>query len=71
MFDGTDIAKIRKVFNELYKYLTSETKSEEISWNFEKFLVGPDGKVLSRYKPRTKPEDKKIVEAIEAALSKL
>jgi len=57
--------------HELYKHLIAETKADEISWNFEKFLIGPDGKIISRYKPRTKPDDKKLVKAIENALSKL
>jgi glutathione peroxidase len=54
----------------LYKYLTSEKKgllgSEAIKWNFTKFLVGKDGKVLDRYAPTTKPEDleKEIARAL-------
>ena len=57
--------------HELYKHLVAETKGAEISWNFEKFLIGPDGKILSRFKPKTKPDDKKLVKAVENALSKL
>jgi glutathione peroxidase len=38
-------------------------------WNFEKFLVDRNGTVVGRFAPDTKPEDKTIVEAIEAALS--
>ena len=57
--------------HEVYKHLISETKGAEISWNFEKFLIGPDGKVISRFKPKTKPNDKKLVSTIEKALSKL
>jgi len=57
--------------HDLYKHLIAETKGAEISWNFEKFLIGPDGKVISRYKPKTKPNDKKLLKAIENALSKL
>lgn len=41
--------------------------SEAIKWNFTKFLVGRDGKVIKRYAPATKPE--KIEADIEAALS--
>src|SRR5512134_163358 len=55
----------------LYKYLTSEKKgllgSEAIKWNFTKFLVGKDGKVVDRYAPTTKPED--IERDIERALA--
>jgi glutathione peroxidase len=36
-------------------------------WNFEKFLVARDGSV-QRFRPTTKPDDPKVVEAIEAAL---
>ncbi|MCC6074837.1 glutathione peroxidase [Pseudomonas sp. GCM10022188] len=40
----------------------------DISWNFEKFLVGPDGRVLERFSPRIPPEDPHLVQAIEKAL---
>jgi glutathione peroxidase len=55
----------------LYRYLTSEKKgllgSEAIKWNFTKFLVGKDGKVIDRYAPTTKPED--LSKDIERALA--
>lgn len=45
----------------LYKYLKSEAKgilgSKKIKWNFTKFLINQDGKVLKRYAPTSKPED--------------
>ena len=47
----------------------SDTPDAEISWNFEKFLVGRDGSVLARFSPRTPPEDPDLVAAIRAALS--
>lgn len=58
----------------LYKYLT-ELKTEpkgagKITWNFEKFLIGRDGKVLARFAPRTKPNDKQLTSMIESELSK-
>ena len=40
----------------------------DIQWNFEKFLVAPDGAILARFRPRTDPEDPKLTAAIEAAL---
>ena len=44
----------------LYQYLKSEAKgllgSESIKWNFTKFLVGKDGKVIRRYAPTDTPE---------------
>jgi glutathione peroxidase len=54
----------------LFKYLTSAKPgllgSEAIKWNFTKFLVGRDGKVIERYAPTTKPEE--IAADIEKAL---
>lgn len=54
----------------LYKHLTSAKPgllgSEAIKWNFTKFLVGKDGKVIERYAPTTKPEE--IAADIEKAL---
>lgn len=40
----------------------------DVQWNFEKFLVAPDGKILARFRPRTEPESDEVVEAITAAL---
>jgi glutathione peroxidase len=58
----------------LYKYLTSvDTKPQpkgDITWNFEKFLIGKDGEVVGRFKPGTKPDDPKLVAAVEAELKK-
>jgi glutathione peroxidase len=58
----------------LYQYLTSaETNpdfSGDITWNFEKFLIGRDGKVVKRFSPKTSPDAPEVVEAIEAELNK-
>ena len=55
----------------LYEYLTKESKFKgEITWNFEKFLVGKDGNVVARFAPRVKPDDAKVTEAIETELKK-
>lgn len=47
--------------SELYKYLTSpETNpgfSGEIEWNFQKFLINKEGKVVKRYSPKTEPQE--------------
>jgi len=53
----------------LYQYLTSEAKgvfSGKIKWNFTKFLVDRDGKVVERFAPTTKPE--KIEEHVKELL---
>jgi|SRR6478609_1451134 len=58
----------------LYKYLTSvdtkPTGKGKISWNFEKFLVGKNGEVVARFSPRTEPDSKEVVAAIESELAK-
>ena len=58
---------------ELYKFLISKEKDVghggEITWNFTKFLVGRDGKVLDRFEPKVKPDDPAVVHAIEEALA--
>jgi len=40
----------------------------EVLWNFEKFLVGRDGRVLARFNPDVTPDDPLVVEAVERAL---
>ncbi len=54
----------------LYRYLTSPDTgvAGDIQWNFEKFLIGRDGKVLRRYPPATPPQDVAIMQDIADAL---
>lgn len=63
---GKDIAP-------LYKFLTEkETNSEfagDISWNFNKFLVDRDGKIVARFGSRAKPESEEVIQAIEKVLA--
>jgi glutathione peroxidase len=55
----------------LYKALTEAADPRgEVSWNFEKFLIGKDGGVIGRFKSGVAPDDAKLVQAIEAALAK-
>jgi glutathione peroxidase len=39
------------------------------NWNFAKYLVGRDGRVIEYFDPRTKPDDPKLVAAIDAAVA--
>lgn len=50
----------------LFSYLKDESGHGNIKWNYTKFLVGKDGRLIHRYAPITKPE--KIEDAIQAAL---
>jgi glutathione peroxidase len=53
----------------LYQWLTKESAFPgDISWNFNKFLVGPDGRVVARFGSSTKPESEEVRAAIERLL---
>lgn len=56
----------------LYKFLTSkETDPEfggDITWNFNKFLIDRNGKVIARFETKEKPEGEKVTQSIEKAL---
>jgi glutathione peroxidase len=56
------------LYAELTKTADADGASGDVQWNFEKFLVGADGEVLARFRPRTEPEDDTVVKAIEAVL---
>jgi len=57
------------LYAELTKAADAEGKDGDISWNFEKFLVGADGDVIARFGPMTAPDDAALVGAIESALA--
>jgi glutathione peroxidase len=56
----------------LYAQLTQTPDAEgnagEVYWNFEKFLVSPEGEVVSRFRPGVEPESDEVVAAIEQVL---
>jgi glutathione peroxidase len=58
----------------LYKFLTGEKTNGKlagkIKWNFTKFLVDRNGRVVARFEPGTKPDDERVITAIEKALGK-
>lgn len=57
----------------LYAELTKATDADgaagDIQWNFEKFLLAPDGTVVNRFRPRTEPDAPEVITAIEAVLA--
>ena len=57
----------------LYQFLTSKETNPDfagpIGWNFAKFLVNRKGEVVARFDPRVKPDDPKVIAAVEAALA--
>ncbi len=56
---GSDIAP-------LYQFLTQT--GGDVRWNFTKFLVGKDGKVVQRFEPNVAPESGELIKAVEAAI---
>jgi len=56
----------------LYQWLTGQSTEPEgsgpIQWNFGKFLIGKDGKVVARFSPKVAPESPELVAAIERAI---
>ncbi|WP_308212058.1 MULTISPECIES: glutathione peroxidase [Nocardia] len=56
------------LYRELVRTVDAEGEAGAIQWNFEKFLVDRDGKVVARFRPRTEPKDPAVVSAIESVL---
>ncbi|MFD9032223.1 glutathione peroxidase [Streptomyces sp. NPDC059567] len=56
------------LYAELTQIADAEGESGDVQWNFEKFLIGKDGRI-TRFRPRTEPEAPEVVAAIEAQLT--
>ncbi|MEV7123305.1 glutathione peroxidase [Kitasatospora griseola] len=56
------------IYERLTQVADASGQAGDITWNFEKFLVGADGEVVGRFGPRTEPEAAELVAAIEAQL---
>ena len=56
------------LYTELTATPDASGEAGDITWNFEKFLVDPDGEVVHRFAPRVEPESDEVVTAIEAVL---
>jgi glutathione peroxidase len=58
----------------LYQFLTDKSANPgsggEIQWNFTKFLVDRDGKVVGRFEPAVTPDSPELTGAIEKALTR-
>jgi glutathione peroxidase len=56
----------------LYQFLTTQPTAPDdpgdVTWNFAKFVVGPDGKVIGRFGPQINPDAPELVGVIEKAL---
>ncbi|ACU40049.1 MULTISPECIES: glutathione peroxidase [Actinosynnema] len=70
MFEKVEVngANRHPVYEALVESADADGAAGDVQWNFEKFLLSPDGEVLARFRPRTEPEDEAVVRAVEAAL---
>lgn len=57
------------LYTELTQKADSQGEAGDVQWNFEKFLLGPDGSIVERFRPTVEPESPEVVSAIEALLS--
>ena len=69
MFDKLDVNGDKR--HPLYVILAGKDSPfpGDIKWNFNKFLIGRDGKILKRFDSKVKPDAPELTEAIEAALA--
>ena len=69
MLEKADVngRKRHPLYKELVKTKDGMGLAGPVMWNFEKFLVTPDGKIM-RFRPQTKPDSAEIIAAIEANL---
>jgi glutathione peroxidase len=70
LFEKIDVngAKRHALYEELTATADAEGEAGDVKWNFEKFLVSPDGRVVARFRPQVAPEDPAMVSAIEEQL---
>jgi len=67
-FPLTERTSVRADPSPLWSDLARQPNSGPPAWNFTKYLVDADGRLIKRWSTRTKPEDPEIVSAIQAAL---
>lgn len=53
------------LFTELKKAADPDGEAGDVKWNFEKFVVGPEGDVLGRFRSKVEPDDEQILDLIE------
>lgn len=56
------------LFAELTKAPDAAGESGDVAWNFEKFLITPDRRVVNRFRPPTLPDAPEVISAVEAVL---
>ncbi|MFF0724447.1 glutathione peroxidase [Streptomyces sp. NPDC004134] len=56
------------LYRELVQTPDADGAAGDIQWNFEKFLLDPEGKPVARFRPQTTPDDAALIAAVEAVL---
>jgi glutathione peroxidase len=57
------------IYDELVGTPDESGRDGDITWNFEKFLVDADGRVVARFNPRVEPDDARLVQSVETLLA--
>ncbi len=70
LFEKIDVNGARRhpIYTELTGKADADGEAGDVKWNFEKFLVSPDGRVVARFRPQVTPGDPGLVSAIEEQL---
>jgi glutathione peroxidase len=70
MFEKVEVngAGRHPVYEELVAVPDADGEAGDIQWNFEKFLVSPNGEIVRRFRPMVDPEAPEVIDAIEATL---
>jgi glutathione peroxidase len=70
LFSKLDVKGARQhpLYAILSEFPDDAGKNGNVTWNFEKFLVGKEGRVVRRFRPKVVPENPRIIEAIESLL---
>ncbi len=67
---NTDVSNGDGMLNNLIKFGHKHLNETDVLWNFEKFLIGKDGKVAARFAPDVTAEDERLVAKVEEELGK-
>ncbi len=57
------------LYRELTAFPDADGEAGDVQWNFEKFLIDAEGRVVARFRPRTTPDDPAVTDAIEKVLT--
>ncbi len=61
-------ARRHPLYHELTQVADADGRAGDVQWNFEKFLVSPEGDVVARFRPLVAPDSDEVVAALEARL---